>query len=138
MPNRSVLNKYALFTTEVQKLGKKKEISKSEQEIVDRARIFALLSSSHCWHIYRFMHGEPLNKEAVVDEALHAISESWKDITEDEIREVMSQKIEEYTFSLLLMNLPIPKEDKMRYKSLLPLIKQEFADGLEPIEREEE
>ncbi len=137
MPNRSVLNKYALFTSELQKIKKKKELSNGDLEIVDRARLFALLSSSHCWHVYRFIHGDPLNKEAIADEVKSAINESWKDLTEDEMREVINEPVQEHAFSLLLMESPLSPEERKKYQSLLPKLKEEFADGLEPITKEE-
>ncbi|MGC8676143.1 MAG: hypothetical protein ACP5T3_01325 [Candidatus Micrarchaeia archaeon] len=138
MPNRSVLNKYALFTSAIQKVRKKKELTKEDMELVDRARLLALLSSSHCWHVYRFLHGDPLNKEAIADEVKTALNESWKDLNEDEMHEVISSQINESAFSMLLMEAPLTPEERRRYQALLPKLKEEFADGLEPIERSEE
>ncbi len=138
MPNRSVLNKYALFTSELQKVRKKKEFSKQDLELIDRARVFALLSSGHCWHVYRFLHGDGLDKEAIVDEIKRAMEESWKDITEDEMREVVTEPIPEPAFSRLLIEAPLSPEQRKRLQCLLPKIKEEFADGLEPIEEKNE
>ncbi len=138
MPNRSVLNKYALFVSAVQKLRKKKELNKEDFDTVNRARLFALLSSSHCWHVYRFIHGDTLNKEAIADEVKTAINESWKDLNEDEMREVITEPIDEHAFSMLLMESPLSPAERKLYHSLLPKLKQEFADGLEPITKTEE
>ncbi|MEM3781337.1 MAG: hypothetical protein QXT43_00030 [Candidatus Micrarchaeaceae archaeon] len=138
MPNRSVLNKYALFASEVQKVRRKKELTKSDLEIVEKARLFALLSSNHSWHVYRFLHGDTLDKEAIANETRNAINENWKDISEDEMHEVITSQISESTFSMLLMSMPLSQEERKRYQELLPRLKEEFANGMEPIKREEE
>jgi len=138
MPNRSVLNKYALFASELQKVRKKKEWSKEEAEIVNKARLFAMLSSGHCWHVYKFMHGSGFDKEAIANEVKVALEESWKDVTEDEMKEVITQEIEEHAFSTVLIEAPISPEERRMYQELLPKLKQEFADGMEPIENKEE
>ncbi|MEM3482583.1 MAG: hypothetical protein QW091_00040 [Candidatus Micrarchaeaceae archaeon] len=138
MPNSSVLNKYALFSSEIQKVKKKKEWSKQDLETIEKARLFALLSSNHSWHVYRFLHGDVLDKEAIAGEAKNAINENWKDISEDEMHEVITSQISESMFSTLLLSMPLSPEERKRYQELLPKLKEEFANGMEPIEKEEE
>jgi len=88
--------------------------------------------------VYKFMHGSGFDKEAIANEVKVALEESWKDVTEDEMKEVITQEIEEHAFSTVLIEAPISPEERRMYQELLPKLKQEFADGMEPIENKEE
>ena len=138
MPNRSVLNKYALFASTVQKVKRKRAIEKTDAGVIMRARLFALLSSSHCWHVYKFIHGNGFDKDAIAGEVGIAMNEGWKDINEDEMKEVITGEIDQHAFSMVLLCSQLEKEERTRYQNLLTELKEEFVDGMEPILREEE
>ena len=137
MPNRSVLNKYALFASIVQKAKRKREVGEEDNDIIDRARLFAMLSSSHCWHVYKFISGEGSDKDAMASEIEAALSEGWKEISEEDMKEVINEDIEEHAFSTVLMYSSLNKEDQLKYRTLLTKMKEEFIDGMEPIMKEE-
>ncbi|MDE1874034.1 MAG: hypothetical protein KGI04_02845 [Candidatus Micrarchaeota archaeon] len=101
------------------------------------ARLVASLSSNHSWRIYRYLHdGDPLDKDAIRVEIGAAYREGWKEINENDIKEVLTNPIDEHMFSMILMCLP-EKEERHEFKELFEELQQEFIDGIEPLETQE-
>ncbi|MDE1846381.1 MAG: hypothetical protein KGH53_03845 [Candidatus Micrarchaeota archaeon] len=135
MPNRNTLNKYEMLVTDIRRLAKKKEPELSDMKIKKIAMLIASLSSNHSWKTYRFLHKESdMDRLCMLDEAKHAFSEGWKNITESDIEEVVNSNVSEHTFSMWLYNI-VEKEQRTEFKTLHQKLRMEFADGLEPIER---
>ena len=134
MPNRTILNKFGLFVSQVHKVLKKKELDREDLQIINEARLIAALSSNHCWMSYKFLHnGDSFDKERIREEMNSAFNEGWKEITENDIKEVVTSEIDEHAFSIILL-YSLDKDSRKEYTDLLPELKEEFIDGMEPIE----
>ena len=137
MPNRTILNKYGLFVSQVRKLLKKREITRDDAEVINRARLVAALSSNHSWRIYRYIHkGDAFDRDAIVSEIRSAFNDGWKEIGENDVKEVITSDIDRSKFSSILL-YSLDKERIKEYGELLPRLKAEFVDGMEPIENRE-
>jgi len=137
MPNRTILNKYGLFVSQVHKLLRKRELTEDDSEIMNRARLIAALSSNHSWRIYRYLHkGDAFDRDAIVNELRAAFNGGWKEISENDVKEVITSDIDRRKFSSMLL-YSFDKERIKEYGELLPLLKSEFVDGMEPIENRE-
>jgi hypothetical protein len=137
MPNRTILNKYGLFVSQVRKLLRKREITTDDAEVINRARLIAALSSNHSWRVYRYLHhGDPFDRDAIVSEIRCAFNEGWKEIGENDVKEVITSDIDRRKFSSILL-YSLDKERIRVYGDLLPRLKAEFIDGMEPIENRE-
>ncbi len=136
MPNRTVLNKYGLFVSQIHKVLKKKELDGSDAHIVEMAKLVAILSS-RSWRTFKYLHnGEDFNKDAIKAEVDTACKEGWKDINENDIKEVLTLPVGEHSFSMLLTCLPErPERDTL--KELFSELESEFIDGIEPLENRE-
>lgn len=135
MPNRSTLNKYELLVTDIRKLARRKELDVREKLIREKAMLIAAISSNHSWKTYKYLQeGGILDRDSVINETVSAFSEGWKNVTENDIEEVVNSNINQHTFSMWLYYV-VSKEERQKFKELLDVIKTEFIDGLEPIER---
>ena len=66
MPNRTILNKYGLFISQIHKVLKKKETDRGDVRLICMAKLVATLSSNHSWRIFRYLHqGESFDKDAI-------------------------------------------------------------------------
>ncbi len=138
MPIRTILNKYGLFVAEVRKVAKKREFSEKDMAVVKRAMLVAALSSSHSWQTHRYLRfGGQLEKEKILDEAKYAFADGWKNISETDVEEVTSIPVPEHAMSMWVY-YALGRPDRQEYKELFGDMKEEFADGLEPIERIQE
>lgn len=137
MPNRTILNKYGLFVSQVHKVLKKKEPDSCDARVINMAKLVALLASNHSWRIFRYLHnGDPFDKDAVRVEVSAACREGWKEINENDLKEVLTNPVEAHAFWMILTCLP-DKEDRKEYKDLFEEFEEEFIDGIEPIENRE-
>jgi len=137
MPNRTILNKYGLFVSQVHKVLKKREISKDDFDVINKARLIATLSSNHSWRVFRYLHNsDNFEKDAIASELKAAFNEGWKEIGENDIKEVVTSDIDERKFSMILL-YSLDKDGRRKYGELLPKLKTEFANGIEPIENRE-
>ncbi len=137
MPNRTILNKYGLFVSQIHKVLKKKEADGGDLRVINMARLVATLSSNHSWRIFRYLHnGEPFDKDAIHVEIVAAYREGWKEINENDIKEVLTTPIEEHAFSMVLTCWP-EKDERKTFKDLFEELQQEFIDGIEPLETRE-
>jgi hypothetical protein len=136
MPNRTILNKYGLFVSQVHKVLKKKEHSREDAEVINKARLVATLCSNHSWRVYRFLHcGEWLNSDSMRDEINAAYNEGWKEISENDVKEVATYLENDHAISKALLCIDCSK--RKEYKELLTQFQKEFVDGIEPIESRE-
>ena len=137
MPNRTILNKYGLFVSQIHKVLKKKETGGEDNKVINMAKLIATLSSNHSWRIFRYLHnGDPFDKDAIRVEISAACREGWKEIKENDLKEVLTVPIEEHAFSMVLTCWP-DKDDRREYKELFEELQEEFIDGIEPIENRE-
>ncbi len=135
MPIRTILNKYGFFVAEVRKVAKKRDFTDRDRALVERAKLVAALSSSHSWQTYRYLRfGGDLDRQKILDEASYAFDEGWRNISETDVEEVVSTKVPEHAFSMWVF-CALPKDQRPEYKELFSVLKEEFKDGLEPIER---
>ncbi|VVB77200.1 Uncharacterised protein [uncultured archaeon] len=138
MPNRTILNKYGLFVSHVHKVLKKREHTLEDAELINKARLIATLSSNHSWRVHRFIHNKDvLDKDAINKEVVSAFTNGWKEIGENDIKEVVNSKIDPRSLSSVLQ-YTLDKEGRKRYGELLPKLKEEFVDGMEPIENRDQ
>ncbi len=137
MPNRTVLNKYGLFVLNIHKITKKKEQSREDAKLIDKARLIALLSS-RSWRTHGALAGNGFDKEAIKSEAQLAFSSGWIDITEDEIKEVVTANYDELALSNVFYEIFPEKEQRIEFINLFSELRAEFVDGMEPIKRTEE
>ena len=137
MPNRTILNKYGLFVSQIHKILKKKESDGGDIRVINMARLVATLSSNHSWRTYRYLHnGDPLDKDAIRVEIVAANREGWREINENDIKEVLTNPIDEHAFSMVLTCWP-DKEERHEFKELFEELQEEFIDGIEPLETQE-
>ena len=137
MPNRTILNKYGLFVSQVHKVLKKKESDRGDTRVINMAKLVALLASNHSWRIFRYLHnGEPFDKDAVRVEITAACRDGWKEINENDLKEVLTNPVEEHAFSMILTCMS-DKEERQEYRDLFEELQEEFIDGIEPIENRE-
>lgn len=133
MPNRTILNKYGLFVSQVHKVLKKRERDREDAEVINKARLIATLSSNHCWRVYRFLHnGDSFDREMISNEIMAAFNEGWKDVSENDIKEVTTSSIDEHALCMVLMCLD--DDTRKDYRERLTQLREEFVDGIEPIE----
>ena len=86
MPNRTILNKYGRFVSQVHKLLRKRELTDEDSEIMNRARLIAALSSNHSWRIHRYLYkGDAFDRDAIVNELRSAFNGGWKEISENDV-----------------------------------------------------
>lgn len=138
MPNRTILNKYGLFVSLVHKVLKKRELERGDLEIINKARLVAALSSNHSWKTYRFLrNSDSFDKESIKEEIRKAYEDGWKEISENDIKEVMTGQIDEHALSMVLACGALDKDERREYKELLPRLLNDFIDGIEPIENRE-
>jgi hypothetical protein len=136
MPNRTILNKYGLFVSQVHKVLKKKELGREDAEVINKARLVATLSSNHSWRVYRFLHcGEWFSGDSIKDEIRAAFNEGWKEISENDVKEVATYLVNDHAVSKVLLCLDC--DQRREYKDLLTQLQKEFVDGIEPIETRE-
>ena len=137
MPNRTILNKYGLFVSQIHKVLKKKEADRGDNRVINMARLVATLSSNHSWRTWRYLHnGDQFDKDAIRGEMHLAFMEGWKDINENDIKEVLTTPIEEHAFSMVLTCYP-EREERREFKGLFEELEKEFIDGIEPLEAQE-
>lgn len=137
MPNRTILNKYGLFVSQIHKVLKKREQDRGDQKVIRMAKLIAALSSNHSWRVFRYLHnGDPFDKDAIRVEIVAACREGWKEINENDIKEVLTMPIEEHAFSMVLTCWS-EKDERQEYKELFEELEEEFIDGIEPIENRE-
>ena len=137
MPNRTILNRCGLFVTQVRKISRKKDIENSDIQTVNKARLVAALSSNHSWRISRYLYNSDiLDPAATAAELFAAFKVSWKYIDENDIMEVVNSDIEEHKLCNVLMCAHDRTMMKV-FRDLFPELKNEFANGMEPIMREE-
>lgn len=136
MPIRTILNKYGFFVAEVHKVAKKRTYSERDVALIRRAQLIAALSSSHSWQTYRYLRfGGDLDRQKILGEASYAFDGGgWKNISETDVEEVVSTKVPEHAFSMWVF-CALPKDERPEWKELFGQLKEEFKDGLEPIER---
>ncbi|MDE1856228.1 MAG: hypothetical protein KGH49_03270 [Candidatus Micrarchaeota archaeon] len=135
MPNRSTLNKYELFVTEVRRIAKKRQVEASDSKVRKMAMLIAALSSNQSWKTSRYIcEGGEMDKLCMISESRHAFDEGWKNITEADIEEVINSRSHGHTFSMWLWSI-VPKEQREELRKMHSNLVVEFADGLEPIER---
>jgi len=134
MPNRTILNKYGLFVSQVHKVLKKREITRDDLGVINKARLIATLSSNHSWRVYRYLHkGDSFDRDAIVKEITAAFNSGWKEISENDVKEVITSDIDEHAFSMVLL-YSLDGSSRREYAELLPQLKMEFENGMEPIE----
>lgn len=134
MPNRTILNKYGLFVSQVHKVLKKREITRDDLGVINKARLIATLSSNHSWRVYRYLHkGDSFDRDAIVKEISAAFNSGWKEISENDVKEVITADIDEHAFSMVLL-YSLDGSSRREYAELLPRLKMEFENGMEPIE----
>lgn len=137
MPNRTILNKYGLFVSQIHKLLKRKDTGGDDLRIINMARLVATLSSNHSWRIFRYLHdGDPFDKDAIRVEIGAAYREGWKEINENDIKEVLTTPIEEHAFSMVLTCWP-ERDERREFSELFQELQEEFIDGIEPLETQE-
>ncbi len=138
MPNRTILNKFGLFVSQVHKILKKKSLDSDDFKVINEARLVAALSSNHSWRVYRFMHErDTFDRNAIRDEVNAAYNEGWKEISENDLKEVVTSNLEDHALSQVLSCGALEKNEVKDFKDLLPRLLQEFEDGIEPIESRE-
>lgn len=136
MPNRTILNKYGLFVSNVHKVLKKKTITEQDGDVINKARLIAMLSSRCCWKAGRYLRsGDSFDREAIIDEIKYAFTDGWKEVSENDIKEVVNSEIDPHAFSMILL-YSLDRGNRKEYSELLPKLKEEFVDGMEPIELE--
>ncbi len=136
MPNRTVLNKYGLFVSQVHKVLKKKELDSSDMHIVEMAKLVAMLSS-RSWRTFKYLHnGDDFNKDAIKVEIEAACKGGWKEINENDIKEVLTLPVGEHSFSMLLTCFP-EKIERRTLKEMFSELESDFVDGIEPLESRE-
>ena len=64
------------------------------------------------------------------------IQRGWKEISENDVKEVITADIDRRRYSSILL-YSLDKERIKEYGDLLPKLKAEFVDGMEPIENRE-
>ena len=137
MPNRTILNKYGLFVSQIHKVLKKKEVGGEDSKTIKMAKLVATLSSNHSWRIFRYLHnGDPFDKDAIRVEICAACRDGWKEVNENDLKEVLTAPIEEHAFSMILTCWP-DREERKEYQDLFEELEEEFIDGIEPIENRE-
>jgi hypothetical protein len=137
MPNRTILNKYGLFVSQVHKVLKKKITDTGDTKTIAMAKLVALLASNHSWRTFRYLHnGEPFDKDAVRVEITAACRDGWKEINENDIKEVLTNPVEDHAFSMILTCMD-DREERQEYRDLFEELQEEFIDGIEPIENRE-
>ncbi|MGC8538478.1 MAG: hypothetical protein ACP5MK_01255 [Candidatus Micrarchaeia archaeon] len=137
MSNKSIINKYEIFLSDLKKVVKKEELDKEDLSKIQTAKVVAALSSNHSWRTYRFMHdGEEFDKEKISEEAKDAFESGWKEINEFDIEEVANLNVEEQKFSLWLY-YAVDKELREEVRQSFNTLKELFVDGIEPIEKSE-
>jgi hypothetical protein len=137
MPNRTILNKYGLFVSQIHKVLKKKWAGDEDLRVINMARLIAALSSNHSWRTYRYLHdNDSFDKDAIRVEMSAAYREGWRDINENDIKEVLTAPIDEHAFSMVLTCWP-EKDERHEFKELFKELQKEFIDGIEPLETRE-
>lgn len=137
MPNRTILNKYGLFVSQIHKVLKKKETCGEDLKVINMAKLVATLSSNHSWRIFRYLHnGDPFDRDAIRVEIAAACRDGWKEINENDIKEVLTMPIEEHAFSMILTCCP-DRDERREYMDLFGELEEAFIDGIEPIENRE-
>jgi hypothetical protein len=137
MPNKTILNKYGLFVSQVHKVLKKKELEIGDTEVINKARLVAALSSNHAWRVSRFLHnGDAFDKAMIREEIRAAFNEGWKEINENDVKEVANSDMDEHALCMVFMCLD-EKDGRNEYRELLTHFREEFIDGIEPIETKE-
>ncbi len=137
MPNRTILNKYGLFVSQIHKIIKKKGADGDDIRIINMARLVAALSSNHSWRIFRYLHsGDSFDKDAIRVEISAACREGWREVNENDIKEVLTTPIEEHAFSMVLMCWP-ERDERKEFAELFEELQEEFIDGIEPLETQE-
>lgn len=138
IPIRTILNKYGVFVAEVHKVAKKRVLTERDSALVRRAKLIAALSSSHSWQTYRYLrYGGDLDRTKILEEASYAFNEGWRNVSETDVEEVVSTRVPEHALSMWVF-CALPKDERPEFKELFGMIKEEFKDGLEPIERIQE
>ena len=133
MPNRAAVNKYELFLAEIRKVSKKRDLQGKDNEIKERAILIAALSS-RSWKTYRYMHdGAEFDKVAIMNEAQCAFSDGWREISEREIEEVVNSDIREDLLSMWSFYV-FGKDQRQKFLDMLRDVKNDFIDGIEPLE----
>jgi hypothetical protein len=134
MPNRTILNKYGLFVSQVHKVLKKRELDREDAVVINKARLVATLSSNHSWRAYRFLHcGDSFERELIREEIRAAFNEGWKEITENDVKEIATAHVEEHALCQLFTCFEGP-DSRRNCKELLIRFQKELTDGIEPIE----
>ncbi|MDE1854959.1 MAG: hypothetical protein KGH57_01390 [Candidatus Micrarchaeota archaeon] len=101
------------------------------------AKLVATLSSNHSWRIFRYLHDRDVfDKDAIRVEIIAACREGWKEINENDIKEVITTPIDEHSFSLVLSCWP-ERDERREFKELFEELEEEFIDGIEPLETQE-
>ena len=136
MPNRGILNKYCVFVSQVHKVLKKKELDGDDEAVINKARLVAMLSSNHSWRAFKFLHGDSFDRDAITNEIRAAFTYGWREINENDVKEVATEQIDEHAFSMML-NCIESKDGRRGYKILLFQMQTDFVDGIEPIETQE-
>ncbi len=136
MPNRTVLNKYGLFVSQIHKVLKKKALDGSDIQVVEKAKLVAMLSS-RSWRTFKYLHnGDDFNKDVIKVEIDTAYKDGWKEINENDIKEVLTLPVGEHSFSMLLTCFS-ERPERKTLKELFSELESEFVDGIEPIESRE-
>lgn len=136
MPNRTTLNKFELFITEVRRVAKKRDLSREETTIKRKAMLVAALSSNHSWRTYKYFYsGEMFDPEIMLNEARNAFIEGWKNISENDVAEIVNMNLDHHKLALWLHFIMNNNDDRKECKMLIDGLKAELIDGLEPIER---
>ncbi|MGA3020404.1 MAG: hypothetical protein ABSD68_00425 [Candidatus Micrarchaeales archaeon] len=116
---------------------KKKELETGDTEVINKARLVAALSSNHSWRVFRFLHnGDAFDRAMMREEIRVAFNEGWKEINENDVKEVANLDIEEHALCMVFMCLD-EKDGRNEYKELVTHLQEEFVDGIEPIETRE-
>ena len=100
--------------------------------ILAKAVIIASFSSNLSWQTYNTITTDPgkLNLPEVKREYEEAVSEKWKRVTNNDVREVATNGISDNAFSMWLF-YNVGKDEHDNYKKAWQLFKDEFSEGCE-------
>ncbi|MCL5427763.1 MAG: hypothetical protein M1321_01120, partial [Candidatus Marsarchaeota archaeon] len=131
----AILNNCVYFVSEVKRISCKANLTRDEEEIKKKAAIVAALSSTHSWHTFKYLHnyGE-MDFDAMIEETAFAFKEGWKNISENDVEEVVNSNQAPYMFSMWMF-YALDEKQRSEFSQLFGKLKKEQEYGLEPIER---
>ncbi len=135
IPGRAILNNCVYFIAEVKRISCKPSLNPNEEEVMKKAGIIAALSSTHSWRTYKYLHNySDIDRDAITGETAYAFKEGWKNITENDVEEVVNSSQAPYMFSMWMF-YALNERQREEFSQLFGKLRKEQEYGLEPIER---